>query len=352
MAENKAGLDFFAKYIPEAVGYFQGRRTIKDEVDRLRKQEPLQQERIQMDPSLQQAFRDANTRMDVDQQQNIERQVQEAIKRNPRNIAKAIEAGQSASSKTRAADNLRRLEGLKSAGALGQRLNQLNSNIDLNNEMRERQLEDSIAGAEYNKRRLNMRAASTLADLVGDAASLIPSNENPNQDMDQLETRTAQEIDQPEGVELPPIEERGLIGGPQPVGNLQEILASARREDELNRIKQDPTSGLDPESLGLEQYTQSSQTNPIPGEDYVEGGAVVTPDGYDHDGVDINMTDAENGKFLGSVESAEMIVNAEDTDEGLRLAKKNPNNPLSKWYLSLTKRFQKEAKEREIQNKR
>jgi hypothetical protein len=47
-----------------------------------------------------------------------------------------------------------------------------------------------------------------------------------------------------------------------------------------------------------------------------------------------------------------MIVNAEDTSEGLRLAKKNPNNPLSKWYLSLTKKFQKEAKEREIQNKR
>ena len=79
---------------------------------------------------------------------------------------------------------------------------------------------------------------------------------------------------------------------------------------------------------------------------------MVTPDGYDHDGVDINMTDAESGRFLGSVESAEMIVNAEDTEEGLKLAKKNPNNPLSKWYLKLTERFRKEAEEREAQNRR
>ena len=78
-----------------------------------------------------------------------------------------------------------------------------------------------------------------------------------------------------------------------------------------------------------------------------EGGAVVTPDGYDHDGVDINMTDAESGRFLGSVESAEMIVNAEDTEEGLKLAKKNPNNPLSKWYLKLTERDLEKRPKRE-----
>jgi len=347
-----AELKDLLKYIPEAVGYFQGRRAIKDEVARLREQDPVRQERIQMDPGLQQAFREGNTRGDVDQQLSIDRSVQEAIRRNPRNIAKAIEAGQAASSKTRAADNLRRIRNLQTAGTLGQRLNQLNATIDLGNEMRERQQEDRIANAEFQKRRLNMRGLSTLGDLIGDAASLNSLSDNPNQNLNQLETRTAQEIDQPEGVELPPIEERELIRSPQPVGTFEEILAAAKREDELNRLNQDPTSGLDPESLGLEQYTQPSRMSPIPGEGYVEGGAVVTPDGYDHDGVDINMTDAESGRFLGSVESAEMIVNADDTNEGLRLAKKNPDNPLSKWYLNLTKRFQKEAKEREAQNKR
>ena len=340
MAENKAGLDFFAKYIPEAVGYFQGRRTIKDEVDRLRKQEPLQQERIQMDPSLQQAFRDANTRMDVDQQQNIERQVQEAIKRNPRNIAKAIEAGQSASSKTRAADNLRRLEGLKSAGALGQRLNQLNSNIDLNNEMRERQLEDSIAGAEYNKRRLNMRAASTLADLVGDATDLNLGSPAYNLGTQKSEITDSNPASQEDILKM-------IQSGEIDLEGIQEI---DNEEEDFPLGFTSPYS-FEKRQSGLEGYLEEDFQD-LEGKGFVQGGAVVTPDGYDHDGVDINMTDAENGKFLGSVESAEMIVNAEDTDEGLRLAKKNPNNPLSKWYLSLTKRFQKEAKEREIQNKR
>jgi hypothetical protein len=80
--------------------------------------------------------------------------------------------------------------------------------------------------------------------------------------------------------------------------------------------------------------------------EFQEGGAVVTPEGYDHDGVDIDMRDAQTGKMVGKVESAEMIVNSDDTEKGIRLAKSDPNNPLSKWYLSLTKRFREEAKNR------
>ena len=511
MAENKPGLDFFAKYIPEAVGYFQGRRAIKDEVDRLRKQDPLRQERIQMDPSLQQAFRDANTRMDVDQQQNIERQVQEAIRRNPRNIAKAIEAGQSASSKTRAADNLRRLEGLKSAGTLGQRLNQLNSTIDLGNETRERQQEDRIALTEAQKRRLNTMGITSLSSALGEGMDAFgksdkevllgpegreergvaraiasaggrtsdlleflgqgtTSSEPPEVSLDGItidpNVEPARNIPGQGGINVVTAPEDRVMSGSdaesaEPVPDLPSSFqddaleyrlarAGSRAREGQRRYGIEPLTPINylnnPDQLAFDEFlTERAERNqarkePVPdlpssfqddaleyrldramrenykdfeeeleresqndtlskedfpryrtvdgrpsiwpsiffdpqlnmfSKDYDpilrymydgrvrednpylnrEGGAVVTPDGYDHDGVDINMTDAENGKFLGSVESAEMIVNAEDTSEGLRLAKKNPNNPLSKWYLSLTKKFQKEAKEREIQNK-
>jgi hypothetical protein len=519
MAEERPGLDFIAKYLPEAVGYFQGRRAIKDEVARLREQDPVRQERIQMDPSLQQAFREGNTRGDVDQQRSIDRSVQEAIRRNPRNIAKAIEAGQTASSKTRAADNLRRVRNLQSAGTLAQRLNQLNSTIDLGNEMRERQQEDRIANAEFQKRRLNMRGLNTLSSALGEGLDAFGNADKEvklgsegraergvARGIDSAGGRTSDLLDflgqgaeRPEanldGITIDPNAEaaqnRAGEGGINIVtapedrvmsgGNLPEVTVTPAPEAvDLSRpdsrsvmeqilMSQMPqrmeplTNTFTPTSIDEAQarYDQQrkaygdrlgynfdpfaeEEDTPIPVEDvrdeirgaglerrldnrtasllqnveseqlkdflrkvnledydipryrggegpdrilpsiyadpqlnrfspdfnpalrfaldgrirednpYLnrEGGAVVTPDGYDHDGVDINMTDAENGKFLGSVESAEMIVNADDTNEGLRLAKKNPNNPLSKWYLNLTKRFQKEAKEREAKNNR
>ena len=344
-----AELKDLLKYLPEAVGYFQGRRAINQEIDRLRNQDPVQIDRLQMDPATSAAFRRANTRGDVEQQTNIDRQVQEAIRRNPRNVAKAIEAGQAASAKAANTDEAARLANLRTAATLADRLNARNMAIDERNALRERAQENAVAAAEFNRSRLNMRALGTLGDLVGDAVEITPRELEVAPDPiapigpKQLELK---------GIDLIPIEEREPIRSPQPVGTFEEILAAAKRADELNRLNRNPTSGLDPESLGLEQYTQPFRMSPIPGEDYVEGGAVVTPDGYDHDGVDINMTDAESGRFLGSVESAEMIVNAEDTEEGLKLAKKNPNNPLSKWYLKLTERFRKEAEEREAQNRR
>lgn len=342
-----AELKDLLKYLPEAVGYFQGRRAINQEIDRLRNQDPVQIDRLQMDPATSAAFRRANTRGDVEQQTNIDRQVQEAIRRNPRNVAKVIEAGRAASAKAANTDEEARLASLKTAATLADRLNARNMAIDERNALRERIQENAVAAAEANRTRLDMRGLGTLGDLVGDAVEITPRERRldpiPLIDPKPLELK---------GIDLIPIEEREPIRPPQPVGTFEEILAAAKREDELNRLNRNPTSGLDPESLGLEQYTQPFRMSPIPGEDYVEGGAVVTPDGYDHDGVDINMTDAESGRFLGSVESAEMIVNAEDTEEGLKLAKKNPNNPLSKWYLELTERFRKEAEEREAQNRR
>jgi len=339
-----AELKDLLKYIPEAVGYFQGRRAIKDEVARLREQDPVRQDRIDMDPGLQQAFREGNTRGDIDQQENIGRAVQEAIRRNPRNIAKAIEAGQVASGKTRAADDLRRIRNLQTAGTLGQRLNQLNATIDLGNEMRERQQEDRIANTEFQKRRLNMRGLSTLGDLVGDATNL-----NLAPPADDLGTKEEEIIDKTEPVSQEEIL-RMIQSGEIDLEGIQEF-----DDEDVEDIPLDFTlpSSSQKRQSDLEGYLKGDfEDLENKGFPRREGGAVVTPDGYDHDGVDINMTDAENGKFLGSVESAEMIVNADDTNEGLRLAKKNPDNPLSKWYLNLTKRFQKEAKEREAQNKR
>lgn len=335
-----AELKDFLKYVPEAVGYFQGRRAIKDEIDRLREQDPVRQDRIQMDPGLQQAFREASTRMDADQQETIDRSVQEAIRRNPRNIAKAIEAGEKASSKVRSADDIRRNRTLQLAGTLAQRLNQQNSAIDLGNELRERRQEDLIAGAEANKRRLNMRAASTLADLVGDATDLNLAPPAYNLGTQKSEITDSNPASQEDILRM-------IQGGEIDLEGIQEI----DNEEEDFPLDFTLPSSSEKRQSDLEGYLQGDFQD-LEGKGFVQGGAVVTPDGYDHDGVDINMTDAENGKFLGSVESAEMIVNAEDTNEGLRLAKKNPNNPLSKWYLQLTKRFQKEAKEREAKNNR
>lgn len=538
MAEERPGLDFIAKYLPEAVGYFQGRRAIKDEVARLRGQDPVRQERIQMDPGLQQAFREGNTRGDVDQQLSIDRSVQEAIRRNPRNIAKAIEAGQAASSKTRAADNLRRIRNLQSAGTLAQRLNQLNSTIDLGNEMRERQQADRIANAEFQQKRLNMQGLKSLSSALQDGVGLMGEKEvmlgrnkykeRPEANLDGITidqnvepaqnragqgginviqdpgtrvmdggslpgvTVTAPRPEAPEAVDLSRPDSRSVVeqilGSQEPAGfspyarmeplssigpmtteeaearqRSQELARAGRgaregqrrygieplqprypfseRTAQLISLGADNAASLAREEADMEtagrsalydifnesvrpdlltvpdepvtlseeefpryrggegddrirpsiyfdpqlnrfspdydpnlrfafdgrfgEYFQSALPGSIADEiarrfadgyssapQNRKGGAVVTPDGYDHDGVDINMTDAENGKFLGSVESAEMIVNADDTNEGLRLAKKNPNNPLSKWYLNLTKRFQKEAKEREAKNNR
>ena len=74
-----AELKDLLKYLPEAVGYFQGRRAINQEIDRLRNQDPVQIDRLQMDPATSAAFRRANTRGDVEQQRNIDRRVQEVI---------------------------------------------------------------------------------------------------------------------------------------------------------------------------------------------------------------------------------------------------------------------------------
>jgi hypothetical protein len=335
-----AELKDLLKYVPEAVGYFQGRRAIKDEIDRLREQDPVRQDRIQMDPALQRAFSEGSTRMDADQQETIDRSVQEAIRRNPRNIAKAIEAGEKASSKVRSADDIRRNRTMQLAGTLAQRLNQQNAAIDLGNELRERRQEDLIAGAEANKRRLNMRAASTLADLVGDATDLDFAPPARNLGTQKSEITDSNPASQEDILKM-------IQSGEIDLEGIQEI---ENEEEDFPLDFTLPYSSQKRQS-DLEGYLQGDFQS-MEGKGFVKGGAVVTPDGYDHDGVDINMTDAENGKFLGSVESAEMIVNAKDTNEGLRLAKKNPNNPLSKWYLQLTKRFQKEAKEREAKNNR
>ncbi len=339
-----AELKDLLKYLPEAVGYFQGRRAINQEIDRLRNQDPVQIDRLQMDPATSAAFRRANTRGDVEQQTNIDRQVQEAIRRNPRNVAKAIEAGQAASAKAANTDEAARLANLRTASTLADRLNARNMAIDERNALRERAQENAVAAAEFNRSRLNMRALGTLGDLVGDATdlNLAPPAYN-------LGTQKSEIIDNTEPVSQEEIL-RMIQSGEIDLEGIQEF-----DDEDVEDIPLDFNSPFSSQKRqsDLEGYLQGGfEDLENKGFPRREGGAVVTPDGYDHDGVDINMTDAESGRFLGSVESAEMIVNAEDTEEGLKLAKKNPNNPLSKWYLKLTERFRKEAEEREAQNRR
>jgi len=344
-----AELKDLLKYLPEAVGYFQGRRAINQEIDRLRNQDPVQIDRLQMDPATSAAFRRANTRGDVEQQTNIDRQVQEAIRRNPRNVAKVIEAGRAASAKAANTDEEARLASLKTAATLADRLNARNMAIDERNALRERAQENAVAAAEANRTRLNLRGLGTLGDLIGDATVGDATDLNLAPPAYNLGTKEEELIDNTEPVSQEDIL-RMIQSGEIDLEGIQEF-----DDEDVEDIPLDFTLpfSFQKRQSDLEGYLQGDfEDLENKGFPRRKGGAVVTPDGYDHDGVDINMTDAESGRFLGSVESAEMIVNAEDTEEGLKLAKKNPNNPLSKWYLELTERFRKEAEEREAQNRR
>jgi len=349
------------KYLPEVFGYFQGKKNIKNEVERLRNQEPIKQDRLQMDAALQNLNRAGNTTQTSVAQEGLERGVQQALANNPRNVNQLLDKLATGSAKISESDA--RLRNAINAQAMrgNQMLDARNSAIDRSNLIQDRVQEERVAGAEAAKNRLNMRGLSTLGSILGDSVGLIPSRreeERPD-NLEEITPRSAGEIESganderglltasPTSIDSILPENRSIMVDPK--YNRREGLETLMQlvdENELNPMGAYTTAAgnvplVDGEPFSFSQLFRNTGPRVLE-----EGGAVVTPEGYDHDGVDIDMRDAQTGKMVGKVESAEMIVNSDDTEKGIRLAKNDPNNPLSKWYLSLTKRFREEAKNR------
>ena len=526
------------KYLPEVFGYFQGKKNIKNEVERLRNQEPIKQDRLQMDAALQNLNRAGNTTQTSVAQEGLERGVQQALANNPRNVNQLLDKLATGSAKISESDTRQRNAINAQAMRGNQMLDARNSAIDRSNLIQDRMQEERVAGAEAAKNRLNMRGLSTLGSILGDSVGFFDGiggmkavrDKTGTQNLaDEPKVMTAEEraaavegiLPEDNSIKIDQNVERALnrqtVGSsalapsvrileqdqqapnrvtysgdlqspermssidPSRIDNksvLQALTESAttpiakqKLSDFLgyngpqaqaeardssfpkfdpSNLKEDESftesvSDLSPEELGdLMQYARNNpnlrtlapfeeEDEPLSEEDFPlygsgnnsgypnianrfrggrtplidaannplnrfspnydpfdrvaydgrdiiedpsyfenirrgseetlsqgklknlldaltrdfkEGGAVVTPEGYDHDGVDIDMRDAQTGKMVGKVESAEMIVNSADTEKGIRLAKNDPNNPLSKWYLSLTKKFREQAKNR------
>ena len=327
------------KYLPEVFGYFQGKKNIKNEVERLRNQEPIKQDRLQMDAALQNLNRAGNTTQTSVAQEGLERGVQQALANNPKNVNQLLDKLATGSAKISESDARQRNAINARAMQGNQMLDARNSAIDRSNLIQDRMQEERVAGAEAAQNRLNMRGLSTLGSILGDSVGLIGNGSNIKSGM----------YDEPLGTTKEDVLDAFATEKRAPLSIADMTLDESKLQD-ISFEEEDIPLGfvLPKRKSALEEYMEGDgQFQLLENKgSYNEGGAVVTPEGYDHDGVDIDMRDAQTGKMVGKVESAEMIVNSDDTEKGIRLAKNDPNNPLSKWYLSLTKRFREEAKNR------
>lgn len=327
------------KYLPEVFGYFQGKKNIKKEVERLRNQKPIKQDRLQMDAALQNLNRAGNTTQTSVAQEGLERGVQQALANNPKNVNQLLDKLATGSAQISESDARQRNAINAQAMQGNQMLDARNSAIDRSNLVQDMVQEERVAGAEAAKNSLNMKGLSTLGSILGDSVGLIGNGPNVKSGMYEEPLGTTKE----EVLDAFATEKRS------PLSIADMTLDESKLEDIELEEEDIPLDFILPkQKSALEQYMEGDgQFQFLENKgSYNEGGAVVTPEGYDHDGVDIDMRDAQTGKMVGKVESAEMIVNSDDTEKGIRLAKNDPNNPLSKWYLSLTKRFREEAKNR------
>lgn len=327
------------KYLPEVFGYFQGKKNIKNEVERLRNQEPIKQDRLQMDAALQNLNRAGNTTQTSVAQEGLERGVQQALANNPRNVNQLLDKLATGSAKISESDARQRNAINAQAMRGNQMLGARNSAIDRFNLIQDRVQEERVAGAEAAKNRLNMRGLSTLGSILGDSVGLIGNGSRLKSGM----------YDDPLGTTKEEVLDAFATEKRAPLSIADMTLDESKLQDIEYEEEDIPLDFILPKrKSALEQYMKGDgQFQFLENKgSYNEGGAVVTPEGYDHDGVDIDMRDAQTGKMVGKVESAEMIVNSDDTEKGIRLAKNDPNNPLSKWYLSLTKKFREQAKNR------
>lgn len=321
MSTLKDILDIGLKYGPEAVNYFTGQRRLKEQIKNQREEMFPEFQRKNLSASQQALSNRANDNPNAAAINDLEAATTGALnisgntKGGRGMLADILRGSANARAKIETSGDAITNSRLQGAGANEASVMDYNRNLSDREEIYDLQKERQLDYLGDQRRRLRGEGAGSLFNMASDISSLFPKNKTTEDDGDADKTQEDQ---------------------PNDVFNVQ----SDRAEQGL------PPTMIDPNQRRpslLDQLGFENEFNPVELED---GGAVVTPDGYDHDGVDILMTDRSNGQPLGTVESAEMIVNASDAKKGIALAKKNPKSPTSKWFLQLAKRFEKEAKNR------
>jgi len=332
MSTLKDILDIGLKYGPEAANYFTGQRRLKEQIKNQREEMFPEFQRKNLSASQQDLSNMANRDNSAFARGEEARGLADALdvsgstKGGQRQLAKLLGASSTNQQKLSQAEARNRAALLQQAGANEEGVMDYNRGLSDKEKMYDFQKERQLDYLGDQRRRLRGNAIGSAFEMGTDISSLFPKNKSTEDGGDDFGT-TKEEVLAPSV-----FPEYGSDAFPL---DLEEI-----------DMPVDDPDGTD------FNFTDLFRTpyNPFPAEENQyenrEGGAVVTPDGYDHDGVDILMTDRSNGQPLGTVESAEMIVNASDAKKGIALAKKNPKSPTSKWFLQLAKRFEKEAKNR------
>jgi hypothetical protein len=322
MSTLKDILDIGLKYGPEASNFVAGQRRIKDQIKNQREEMFPEFQRKNLSASQQDLSNMANRDNSAFARGEEARGLADALdvsgstKGGQRQLAKLLGASSTNQQKLSEAEARNRALLLQQAGANEASVMDYNRNLSDSGEMFGRQKKWTLDYLEDQRKRLKDNAIGSAFEMGSDISSLFPKNKSTEYEGGDDFGTTKEEI-----LNNSIFPEYGSNAWPL---DLEEIDMPA-----------DDPSALD------EMFDVFNR-----GIDFNEGGAVVTPDGYDHDGVDILMTDRSNGQPLGTVESAEMIVNASDAKKGIALAKKNPKSPTSKWFLQLAKRFEREAKNR------
>jgi len=339
MSTLKDILDIGLKYGPEAVNYFTGQRRLKEQIKNQREEMFPEFQRKNLSASQQDLSNMANRDNSAFARSEEARGLADALdvsgstKGGQRQLAKLLGASSTNQQKLSQEEARNRATLLQRAGANEEGVMDYNRGLSDKEKMYDLQKERQLDYLEDQRRRLRGKGAGELFNMASDISSLFPKNKSTEDGGDDFGT-TKEEVLAPSV-----FPEYGSDAFPL---DLEEIDMPVDDPDgtdfnftDLFRTPYNPFPAEKPYGIRWENQYENR-----------EGGAVVTPDGYDHDGVDILMTDRSNGQPLGTVESAEMIVNASDAKKGIALAKKNPKSPTSKWFLQLAKRFEKEAKNR------
>jgi hypothetical protein len=335
MSTLKDILDIGLKYGPEAANYFTGQRRLKEQRKNQREEMFPEFQRKNLSASQQALSNRANDNPNAAAINDLEAATTGALnisgntKGGRGMLADILRGSANARAKIETSGDAITNSRLQGAGANEASVMDYNRNLSDKEKIYDVHNRRQLDYLGDQEKRLKGKAAGSMFDMASDISNLFPKNKT--------------------------TEDGGDVNDLLDILNTAEGPVDKTQEDQPNdvfNVQSDraerglPPAMIDPNQRRpslLDQLGFENEFNPVELED---GGAVVTPDGYDHDGVDILMTDRSNGQPLGTVESAEMIVNASDTKKGIALAKKNPKSPTSKWFLQLAKRFEKEAKNR------
>lgn len=356
MSTLKDILDLGLKYGPEAANYFAGQRRLKEQAKNQREEMFPEFQRKNLSASQQDLSNRANDNPNAAAINDLEAATTGALnisgntKGGRGMLADILRGSANARAKIETSGDAITNSRLQAAGANEEGVMDYNRGLSDKKKIFDLQKERKLDYLDDQRRRLRGKGAESLFNAAADISNLYPRNKNTegggdvNDLIGLLNTAAGAEAktqeDQPDGQTEQVQGDAASSWDWKPAGDGVFDVYPYTADQDLPPIMIDQNQKRP--SL-LDQLGFENELNPVELED---GGAVVTPDGYDHDGVDILMTDRSNGRPLGTVESAEMIVNASDAKKGIALAKKNPKSPTSKWFLQLAKRFEKEAKNR------